>query len=95
VVTLAGDGVTVTVATGAGGTLTVMLAVPLFPSLVAVIVALPAATPLTRPLDETVAIDALELDHAICRPERTLPVASVSIAPNCTVFPVSTLALDG
>jgi len=44
-----------------------MLAVPLFPSLVAVIVALPPATPLTRPLDETVAMDALELDHVIGR----------------------------
>ena len=93
--TLAGDGVTLTVATGAGGTVIVMLAVPLFPSLVAVIVAVPALIALTRPLDETVAIDAFEVAHVTCRPESALPLASVSTAASCSVFPTSTFALDG
>lgn len=39
------------------GDVTVMLAVPVFPSLAAVIVALPAATAVTSPADETVATD--------------------------------------
>jgi len=53
IVTLDGSGVTVTVFTG--GTVTVMFDVSFFPSLVAVITALPAPTPVTSPVDETVA----------------------------------------
>lgn len=75
---------TVTVATGAGGgTVTVIGAVPLTPSLVAVIVALPAATPVTVPVDETVAMLVLELAHVTTRP--------VSVAPDAlrvTAVPV-------
>lgn len=66
---------TLTDATGAGGgTVTVMGAVPLTPSLVAVIVALPAATPVTVPVDETVATFVFELAHVTTRP--------VSVAPD-------------
>src|SRR5438093_4110964 len=63
-------GVTVTEATGAGaGAVTVMAAVPLLPSLVAVIVADPADTPLTRPFPLTVATAVLLLAQAIVRPD--------------------------
>jgi hypothetical protein len=51
--TLADAGLTVTDATG--GTVTVIAAAPLCPSLVAVIVAMPGSTPLTSPLAFTVA----------------------------------------
>src|ERR1700688_1629648 len=52
-ITLADAGLMATEATGTG--MTVIAAVPLWPALVAVMVAAPAATPVTRPLAETVA----------------------------------------
>src|SRR5690349_5672669 len=64
---LAEVGLTVTDATG--GPVTVMLAVPLFPSLVAVIVTgPPAATPVTSPLWLTVARVLSLDDQLIARP---------------------------
>src|SRR5438477_103883 len=54
-------GVTVTDATGTG--VTVMAAVPFWPSLVAVIVAEPATLPVTSPVPVTVATDVLLLAH--------------------------------
>src|ERR1043165_2142537 len=51
---------TVTLATGGGGAaLTLMVADPVWPSLVAVIDAVPTASPFTRPLAVTLAIAAL------------------------------------
>jgi hypothetical protein len=75
-VTVAGDGLTVTVATGTA--VTVMAAVPTLPSLVAVIVTgPPGAIPVTTPvLALTVANAALFEVHVIERPVRTLPLAS-------------------
>src|SRR5437773_676317 len=75
--TLAGDGLTVTEATGTA--VTVMLEVPLLPSDVAVMVAEPAVTPLTSPLPPTVATDVLLLDHVTTRPVSALPLASVRV----------------
>jgi len=72
------DGETVTAATGT--TMTVIAAVPLFPSLVAVIVADPTATAVTRPLADTVATAGALLDHAMLRPARTLPAESLVVA---------------
>src|SRR5205823_3088920 len=91
--TLADAGLTVTVATGA---VTVILAVPLLPSLVAVIVTgPPAATPVTSPLPFTLAI-VLSLDaQVITRPVSGLPFASVGVALSCAVCPVATLAVAG
>jgi hypothetical protein len=86
-------GETLTDATGTAETVT--LAVPLFPSLVAVIVAEPAATPVTTPLDETVAIPVLELDHVTVRPVSTLLFASRAVAVSCTVWPTVTLGAAG
>src|SRR3989449_941127 len=69
--------------------------VPLCPSLVAVIVADPTATPLTSPLPLTVATAALSLDQEITRPDNGLPFASLGVAVSCTVAPCWTLAGDG
>src|SRR5207248_9334118 len=83
--TEAEGGVTSTDATGTG--VTVIAEVPLFPSLVAVIVAEPGVTPETRPLLLTVATAVLELDHVTVRPERGSPLASLGVPVSCTVWP--------
>ena len=67
------------------GPVTVMVDVPLCPSLVAVIVAEPAVTPVTSPLPVTVATDALLLLHVTTRPDNVLPLASLAVAVSCTV----------
>src|SRR3989441_847506 len=92
--TLAGDGVTSTEATGAG--VTVTLEVPLFPSLVAVMVTgPPTLLPVTRPFASTVASVASLVPQVTVRPVRELPFASVSVAVSCRVVPTATLAGDG
>src|SRR5438093_9807891 len=77
------------------GGVTVTVDVPLWPSLVAVIVAEPAVTPLTSPLPVTVATDVLLLAHVTTRPVNGLPLASFGVAVSCTVCPTPTLAGDG
>src|SRR2546423_3293010 len=89
--TLAGAGVTVTDATGPCPT--VKAAVPVCPSLVAVIVADPAVTPVTSPLPFTVARLVLLLIHITVRPVNTLPAASFRVAVSCTVLPASTVEI--
>src|SRR5436309_2540846 len=91
--TTAVAGLTVTDATGTIATVT--LAVPLFPSLVAVIVAAPAATPVTRPAADTVAIAVFELVQPTPRPLSTLPAASFGVALSCVVAPTKTFAVAG
>src|SRR5207244_3238244 len=86
-------GVTSTVATGTFVTL--IDEVPLFPSLVAVIVADPGVTPETRPLLLTVATVVLELDHVTVRPESGFPPASLGVPVSCTVWPACTDAEGG
>src|SRR6266568_2969116 len=86
-------GVTVTDATGTF--VTVIAAVPLLPSLVAVIVAGPAATAVTSPLALTVATAVLPLDQLIVRPESELPFASFGVAVSCIVWPTCTDAVAG
>src|SRR5437867_718599 len=86
-------GVMVTDATGTLDTVTA--AVPLCPSLVAVIVAVPPATPVTRPLADTVASAAFELVQLITRPLSTFPAASLGIAVSCTAPPTNTVAVAG
>src|SRR5439155_14890016 len=74
---------------------TVIDEVPLFPSLVAVIVAVPGVTPDTSPLLLTVATAVLELDHVTVRPERGVPFPSFGVAVSCTVWPACTEAEAG
>src|SRR3989441_801786 len=87
--TLADAGLTVTDATGTP--LTVMLAVPLWPSLVAVMVTAPATTPVTSPVLFTVAIVLSLDDQPIARPVNGLPLASRGVAVSCTVCPIATV----
>src|SRR5437764_408939 len=86
-------GLTVTDATGT--VLTVTVAVPLCPSLVAVIVAAPAVTPVTIPPPLTVATAVLLLPQLTGRPDNGLPLASFEVAVSCTVWPTCTDALPG
>jgi hypothetical protein len=79
---------------GAGFGFTVRAALPVTPPLVAVIVADPAATPLTSPLPLTVATAVL-LDAQLTVPLSTVPTASLRVAPSCTVCPTVTLTEDG
>src|SRR5207249_4195137 len=89
-------GVTVTEATGAGaGAATVMADVPLLPSLVAVIVAEPAVTPVASPLPPTVATALLLLAQVTVRPLSGFPFASFGVAASCTVWPACTDAVAG
>src|SRR5438477_8183735 len=80
--TLAGDGVTVTEATGAS--VTVTSDVPLCPSLVAVIVAVPAPTPVTRPMQFTLDYVGLLLDSVTTRPICGFPLVSITFVGICT-----------
>ena len=86
-------GLITTEATGMFATVTAADA--FFPSLVAVSVAVPAATPVARPFDDTVATDGFELDHVIARPASTVPAASCVVAVSCTVSPTRMFAALG
>ena len=81
--TVAVAGLTVTVATGAISTLTA--AVPLTPSLVAVIVTLPGVSPVTVPVADTVATAVLLDVHAITRSGANAPDTSRTTAVSCTL----------
>src|SRR5258705_13348101 len=91
---LALGGVTVTEATGTLDTVT--LAVPLCPSLVAVIVpGPPAATPLASPLPPPVAVAAVLDDQGVTRPVKGLPFASFGVAVGWAGCPPRRLAHAG
>ena len=79
-VTLAEAGLTLTTATGTR--VTVMSEVLDFPSLVAVMVAVPTATAVTSPFASTVAV-ALSEDHEMVRPLSAEPVESFVVAVSC------------
>jgi len=85
------------IATVATGTVTVIEAVPVFASLVAVIVVLPPPTAVTNPLASTVATDGTLDVHVTERPVRTLPLPSFVTAVSCCVevTPRSRLADEG
>ena len=63
----------ITPAGGGGGAVTVILDVPAFPELAAVIVAAPDPTPLTTPLAFTVAAEASLVDHVTGCPDIGFP----------------------
>src|SRR6266704_6449501 len=83
-------GLTVTDATGTF--VTVIAAVPLLASLVAVIVADPGAMPVTSPFTSATATNVLLLDHVTVRPESGLPLASCGVAVSCADCPAATVA---
>ena len=74
---------------------TVMLAVALFPSLAAVIVAVPAAIPVTTPFPSTDAMLELDDVQVIVRPASALPLASRGVALSVVVLPMVTSPDDG
>ncbi len=76
---------TLTVATGTA--VTVSSALPLLPSLVPVIVAVPTVSVVTRPLALTVATAGFELAHDTARPVSTSFEASREVAVACVVPP--------
>jgi len=78
---LGGDSVTLPT----GIAVTVTVEDPLFPSAVAVIVAVPPATPVTTPDDDTVAVDALLVPHVMGRLVTTVPFSSFTVAVNVVV----------
>src|SRR5258708_2094413 len=71
----------------------VTAALPLCPSLVAVIVAAPAVTPVTKPLPFTTATAGALLAHVTTRPATALPLASLGVAVSCTGRPRPRCAL--
>src|SRR6267378_3941094 len=80
---------------GGGAAVTVTAAVPLWPSLRAVIIVVPTTNPLTRPLPFTLATAALLLAQVTTRPLSGVPLASLGVAVSCTVCPTVTLADAG
>ena len=78
----------------ATGGCTTIVAVPDWPSLLAVIVAEPGATPVTRPFASTLATLGMLLDHVIMRPVSGLCCASNTVAVSCAV-PGSTIVSSG
>ena len=52
---------------------------------VAVIVAVPSATAVTSPADDTVAIDELDVVHVTVAPDITVPPASLTVAVSVAV----------
>src|SRR6266568_2282775 len=81
--------------TDATGTMTVIAALPLLPSLAAVMLAVPAASAVTSPLPFTVATPGASLDQVIVRPESGLPLASSGVAVSCWVPPTTIVAAVG
>jgi hypothetical protein len=91
--TLALGGDTVTEPTASA--VTVAVAVPLFPSLVAVIVAVPGPVPVTRPVEFTVAIASLLDDHVTTRFVTVVPFRSFTVVVNWTLCPTNSGFVDG
>src|SRR6266481_2672912 len=92
-VRLAVAGATATAATGTA--VTVIAAVLLLPSLVAVMVVAPAATPVTRPLGFTRTSVVSPLAQVTVRPAKVAPAESFGVAVSCTVCPTRMLAVAG
>ena len=67
---------------------TVTAAVPLTDPDVAVMVAVPLATAVTSPADETVAVASLDVAHVTVAPGMVAPPASFTVAARVTVSPM-------
>src|SRR3989442_6449413 len=81
--------------TGKEDRFTMMSAVPPCCSLVAVIVVEPSATPVTRPLAETLATAVSPVDQVNARPGSVVPEALLATAVNCIEPPGATVAVPG
>ena len=79
----------------AGSGATVIVAVPLIPSTVAVMVAVPAATAETVPVAETVATAGVLLLHVTARPVSDAPAASRAVAVSACTPPITREAVAG
>jgi hypothetical protein len=79
----------------AGAASTVMVAEAFLPSAVAVMVAVPAATAVTSPVPDTLALVVSELVQVTCRPLSALPEASRATAASCRVPPTWSVAVSG
>ena len=66
---------------------TVTEAVPLAEPDVAVIVAVPSATEITRPVEDTVATDALDVAHVTLAPLIVAPFWSLTVAESWEISP--------
>src|SRR5687768_14585111 len=89
-------GVTATDATGTGGgAVTVATMLVDLPSLLAVIVAVPAATPWISPAAVTVAMEGADVPQVTVRSESSTPLASRSVAVTCTVAPTCIVGAFG
>jgi hypothetical protein len=78
-----------------GALSTVAVVVPLTEPEVAVMVAVPAATPVRSPELLTVAVESLELDHVTLLIVAVLPSSLTPVADNCVVALTATLGEDG
>jgi hypothetical protein len=87
-------GVTTTDVTG-DALSTVTVAVPTRPSLVAVMTALPDATPVTSPVAETVTAVGVPEAHVTVRPARTAPAALLVVAVSWAVAPTAIELVGG
>jgi len=74
---------------------TVAVALPLFPSLVAVMVAVPGPTPVTSPLPLTVATLELLEDQFTVRPPRVCPPPPFKATANWCAPPTVNVTLEG
>jgi hypothetical protein len=74
---------------------TVTAAVPLWPSLIAVIVAGPEVKALINPVVLTVATSRALLIHVIDRPVRIAPLASRRVAISCCAPPIERFTVAG
>lgn len=74
---------------------TVTSALPFLPSTLAVIVALPLATAVTRPASDPVAIVEGALDQVTVFPVRAVPAAGLGVATKRTVSPGTAEAVGG
>ena len=74
---------------------TVTTAVPLFPWLVAVILAVPAASPTTDPRALTLATPGASLAHVTAAPATGLPFESLAAAVSCTAPFAGIVAVAG
>src|SRR6267143_1886401 len=77
------------------GAATVIADVPLFASEVAVMVAEPAAPPVTSPVALTRATLESLVDQVTTRPASGVPFESFGVAVSCTVWPTWTVGEDG